>query len=66
MVEMAVWKWNAPYLQSVDDSYCDGKSMAGHGVGMSGCGALGMANAGKTYKEILKYYYNGIEITKLW
>ena len=61
-----VWKWNAPYLQSVDDPYCDGKSMAGHGVGMSGCGALGMANAGKTYKEILKYYYNGIEITKLW
>ena len=60
------WKWNAPYLKSVDDSYCDGKSMAGHGVGMSGCGALGMANAGKNYKEILKYYYNGIEITKLW
>ena len=61
-----VWKWDDPYLQSVEDPYCSGKSMAGHGVGMSGCGALGMANAGKSYKEILKYYYTGIEITKLW
>ncbi len=37
----------------------------GHGVGMSQCGADYMAQKGSTYKEILKYYYKGVEITKL-
>ena len=34
----------------------------GHGVGMSQCGAYGMAEKGHDYKEILKYYYKGIEV----
>ena len=37
----------------------------GHGVGMSQYGALGMAKEGYTYDEILKYYYQGVEIKKL-
>lgn len=37
----------------------------GHGVGMSQWGAQGMALGGKSAEEILKYYYLGIEITKL-
>ncbi len=37
----------------------------GHGVGMSQCGANYMAQKGSNYKEILKYYYKGVEITKL-
>ncbi len=37
----------------------------GHGVGMSQCGANYMAQKGSDYKEILKYYYKGVEITKL-
>jgi hypothetical protein len=61
-----VWDWDAPYLISVDDPYCKGNTLSGHGVGMSGCGSKGMAEAGKTYKEILKYYYTETEITKLW
>jgi len=61
-----VWGWDAPYLVSVDDPYCKGKPLSGHGVGMSGCGAHGMAENGSTYKEILKYYYKNIEITKIW
>ncbi|HHT37993.1 MAG TPA: stage II sporulation protein D [Mollicutes bacterium] len=36
----------------------------GHGVGMSQYGALGMANEGYKYDEILKYYYQGISINK--
>src|SRR5574344_1467165 len=36
----------------------------GHGVGMSQYGALGMAKQGYKYDEILKYYYQGIEIVK--
>lgn len=37
----------------------------GHGVGMSQYGALAMAKKGYTYDEILKYYYQGVEISKL-
>jgi stage II sporulation protein D len=37
----------------------------GHGVGMSQYGALGMANNGFTYDEILKYYYQGVKIKTL-
>jgi hypothetical protein len=59
-----VWNWDAPYLISVDDSYCSGTEFLGHGVGISGCGAKGMAEQGFTYEEILKHYYTGIEISK--
>ncbi len=34
----------------------------GHGVGMSQWGAYGMAKAGKGYREILAYYYQGTQI----
>ncbi|MGM0873841.1 MAG: stage II sporulation protein D [Bacillota bacterium] len=35
----------------------------GHGVGMSQYGANGMAKEGKSYKDIVKYYYQGVEIS---
>ncbi|MGG3560682.1 stage II sporulation protein D [Neobacillus rhizosphaerae] len=35
----------------------------GHGVGMSQYGANGMAEEGKNYKDIVKHYYQGVEIT---
>ncbi|MGG3469507.1 stage II sporulation protein D [Neobacillus pocheonensis] len=35
----------------------------GHGVGMSQYGANGMAEEGSDYKEIVKHYYKGVEIT---
>ena len=37
----------------------------GHGVGMSQYGANGMALAGFTYDQILKYYYTDVEIQKI-
>jgi len=37
----------------------------GHGIGMSQYGADGMAKEGKTYQEIVKYYYQGVEISSL-
>lgn len=37
----------------------------GHGVGMSQWGANGMAKQGKSYEEILKHYYTGIELKKI-
>jgi stage II sporulation protein D len=38
----------------------------GHGVGMCQVGAYGMALDGATYDEILRKYYKGIELTKLY
>jgi stage II sporulation protein D len=38
----------------------------GHGVGMCQVGAYGLARAGLTYDKILKSYYSGIELTKLY
>lgn len=35
----------------------------GHGVGMSQYGANGMAADGKDYQEIVKHYYQGVEVT---
>lgn len=34
----------------------------GHGVGLCQYGADGMAQAGKTYSEIISYYYTGVEV----
>jgi stage II sporulation protein D len=36
----------------------------GHGVGLSQTGAVGMAEKGYTYDEILKHFYQGIELEK--
>ncbi|MBU1017716.1 N-acetylmuramoyl-L-alanine amidase [Patescibacteria group bacterium] len=61
-----VWGWTTtPYLQSVPDPYCEGMILRGHGVGLSGYGAEAMAEAGKTYDEIIKYYYQGVKIEQL-
>jgi stage II sporulation protein D len=38
----------------------------GHGVGLCQVGAYGLAKQGLTYSEILKAYYTGIELTKLY
>jgi stage II sporulation protein D len=38
----------------------------GHGVGLCQVGAFGMARAGADYQEILKKFYKGIKITKLY
>lgn len=35
----------------------------GHGVGMSQFGADGMAKEGKSYKDIVTHYYQGVEIS---
>jgi hypothetical protein len=58
-----VWGWNdAPYLVSVSDSYCaNPNQLLGHGVGISGCGSSGMAEAGFNHEEILKYFLKGVE-----
>ncbi len=38
----------------------------GHGVGMSQYGADGMAQEGSDYEEIIKHYYQGVEIVNIY
>jgi SpoIID/LytB domain protein len=38
----------------------------GHGVGLCQTGSIGMAEAGKSYREILQHYYPGSVLRKLW
>ncbi|MBP7114113.1 MAG: N-acetylmuramoyl-L-alanine amidase [Candidatus Peribacteraceae bacterium] len=57
----AGWK-NFPFAEifaSKPDPWCNGMTLRGHGVGMSGCGAKGQANEGKSAEQILRYYYPG-------
>ncbi|MFH1012824.1 MAG: SpoIID/LytB domain-containing protein [Candidatus Peregrinibacteria bacterium] len=61
-----VWGWkDTPYLQSIADPWCVGLTQQGHGVGLSGCGAEAQAKEGKTYDDIIKYYYQGVEIQEI-
>lgn len=38
----------------------------GHGVGMCQVGAYGLARQGMSYEQILKAYYTGIEVTRMY
>ncbi len=60
-----VWYGEVEWCQGVTVPWDAGKTLWGHGVGMSASGALAQANEGQTWDQILKYYYKGIEI-KPW
>ncbi len=55
-----------PWLVSRPDPYCVGMSLWGHGVGLSARGAHSMAQAGSNFEQILKHYYTGVEIKKIY
>lgn len=61
------WGGDRPYLIQKLDPYdaLTGRKLTGHGVGMSQYGAQEMAKQGKTYKEILAFYYTGCEVVKM-
>jgi SpoIID/LytB domain protein len=48
-----------------DSILIDGKG-AGHGCGMCQWGAIGMARKGYRYDEILRHYYRGTHVTKVY
>lgn len=57
-----VWGTKKPYLIARADPW-DASAKNGHGVGMSQKGAIAAARAGKTYKEILGFYYPGTKVS---
>lgn len=61
-----VWAGDYAYLQSVADPCCTDDELLGHGVGLSGEGAIYFANQGWHWQDILTYYYTGVELTALW
>ncbi len=61
--------WNGgtkAWLVSVPVPWDNGKTLWGHGVGMSATGALGAARAGQTYAQILKHFYLGTELRRAY
>ena len=50
------------YIREIDGRVRIVTKGLGHGYGLSIYGANEMAKEGKTYQEILSYYYSGIEI----
>lgn len=59
----------------IDKKYDDGGRVTsfvftgrgwGHGVGMCQVGAYGLARQGMSYEEILKNYYTGIQLTRIY
>jgi peptidoglycan hydrolase-like amidase len=62
-----VWGGSAkPWLVSVKAEYDQGRKMLGHGVGMSARDAAYRAEAGVAWQEIIKHYYSGVEIEKIY
>ncbi|MFA7654026.1 MAG: SpoIID/LytB domain-containing protein [Candidatus Magasanikbacteria bacterium] len=56
-----------PWLQPVNCIYDQGLSMFGHGVGMSAQDAANRADKdGWTYDQLLRYYYTGVEVEKVY
>lgn len=53
-------------LATKDQKYILHGNGLGHGLGMSQYGIKGMAEDGYNYQEILRYYYNNIEISAIY
>jgi len=63
-----VWHGSVAWLKSVP-APCDaekGRTLWGHGVGLSASEALCMANRGSEWIDILTHFYQGVELNKHW
>lgn len=55
------------WIQPVECIYDVGKKKYGHGVGMSAADAAARADKdGWTYDQLLKYYYTGVEVERIY
>lgn len=55
-----------PYLVARNDPPGQGKNLRGHGVGLPQVGGLEAARQGANFLQILKYYYPGTELKKVY
>ncbi|MGG1675472.1 SpoIID/LytB domain-containing protein [Neobacillus sp. NRS-1170] len=61
-----MWSYLLSEFKSDNETFSVKGLGDGHGVGMSQWGAKNMADAGKTYDEILKFYYTGISLVNMY
>jgi peptidoglycan hydrolase-like amidase len=61
-----VWGKVVPYAVSVPVPCEKGQTKWGHSVGLSAGGAVCMAKEGKTFDQILTYFYKGVELVDRW
>jgi hypothetical protein len=64
--EVNMTKDPVPYLKGKIDPPGEGKVMKGHGVGLPQYSGMTAANQGANFSQILKYYYTGIDLTKIY
>ena len=62
----AKWKSAYPWAKVQPLPYDEGLEQLGHGVGFSGNSARELGKRGKDYKEILDYFFEGIEVQKAY
>jgi hypothetical protein len=60
------WSHQYPWAQARELPYDKGLIPRGHGVGLSGHSAHVLADKGKSYQEILDYFFVGTEIKKIY
>ena len=61
-----VWGGSVAWCVSVPTPSDKGKTLWGHGVGMSASAAFSMANDGVLWQDIVKYFYTGVDLVKKW
>ncbi len=63
-----VWGGVVEWVIGVPTPYdaAAGRTLWGHGVGMSATEALDMARNGSTWEDILHYFYTGVELNQRW
>ncbi len=61
-------KWRSQYPWTKDQPlpYDQGLEARGHGVGLSGNTSRKLAQMGRNYEEILHYFFDGIEVKKVY
>ena len=53
-------------VQRSEDGFVIQGRGRGHGVGMCQWGASGLGREGRNYAEILRYYYSGADLVKIY
>ncbi len=61
-----VWGGEVAWLKSVSTPCDVGRTLWGHGVGMSATEALCQANNGKGWQDIITYFYRNVSLMKRW
>lgn len=60
------WKSQYPWARERELPYDKGLEKKGHGVGLSGNSARVLAEQGKSAKEIIDYFFEGLEVQKVY